>query len=159
MLLLLGWPTHGVPVCPVDDEYIIVGSANINQRSMDGTRDSEIAMGGYQPHHLSLQQPPRSHIHGFRMSLWYEHMGKLDNCFLEPWTVDCIRKVNSIADEYWSMWAGEEVVDMPGHLLTYPVAITDDGTVAELPDFTNFPDTNAKVLGTLSDTLPEILTT
>ena len=35
----------------VDDEYLIVGSANINQRSMEGTRDSEIAMGAYQPHH------------------------------------------------------------------------------------------------------------
>lgn len=35
----------------VDDEYVILGSANINQRSMDGTRDSEIAMGAYQPHH------------------------------------------------------------------------------------------------------------
>ena len=35
----------------VDDEYIIVGSANINQRSMEGTRDTEIAMGAYQPNH------------------------------------------------------------------------------------------------------------
>ena len=35
----------------VDDEYIICGSANINQRSMDGSRDTEIAMGGYQPHY------------------------------------------------------------------------------------------------------------
>ena len=29
----------------VDDKYIIIGSANINQRSMAGTRDTEIAMG------------------------------------------------------------------------------------------------------------------
>jgi phospholipase D1/2 len=35
----------------VDDEYIICGSANINQRSMDGSRDTEIATGGYQPHY------------------------------------------------------------------------------------------------------------
>lgn len=35
----------------VDDEYVIVGSANINQRSMAGTKDTEIAMGAYQPHH------------------------------------------------------------------------------------------------------------
>ncbi|MED6199171.1 hypothetical protein PIB30_073368, partial [Stylosanthes scabra] len=40
----------------VDDEYIIIGSANINQRSMDGGRDSEIAMGAYQPHHLATNQ-------------------------------------------------------------------------------------------------------
>lgn len=35
----------------VDDEYVILGSANINQRSMAGSRDTEIAMGAYQPHH------------------------------------------------------------------------------------------------------------
>ena len=35
----------------VDDEYVILGSANINQRSLDGSRDTEIAMGSYQPHH------------------------------------------------------------------------------------------------------------
>ena len=35
----------------VDDEYVILGSANINQRSMAGTKDTEIAMGAYQPHH------------------------------------------------------------------------------------------------------------
>ena len=33
----------------VDDEYVLIGSANINQRSMDGSRDTEIAMGAYQP--------------------------------------------------------------------------------------------------------------
>lgn len=33
----------------VDDEYVIMGSANINQRSLDGSRDTEIAMGAYQP--------------------------------------------------------------------------------------------------------------
>lgn len=35
----------------VDDEYVILGSANINQRSLDGSRDTEIAMGAYQQHH------------------------------------------------------------------------------------------------------------
>lgn len=33
----------------VDDAYIIVGSANINERSLQGTRDTEIAVGAYQP--------------------------------------------------------------------------------------------------------------
>ena len=35
----------------VDDEYVILGSANINQRSLDGSGDAEIAMSSYQPHH------------------------------------------------------------------------------------------------------------
>ena len=32
-------------------QYIIIGSANINQRSMDGSRDTELAMGAFQPNH------------------------------------------------------------------------------------------------------------
>ena len=46
----------------VDDEYVILGSANINQRSMDGSRDTEIAMGAYQPHHTWAGKG--SHPHG-----------------------------------------------------------------------------------------------
>ena len=38
----------------VDDIYIIIGSANINQRAMAGTRDTEIAVGCYQPNIMSL---------------------------------------------------------------------------------------------------------
>jgi len=48
----------------VDDEYVILGSANINQRSMEGTRDTEIAMGAYQPHHTwaRLSTYPRGQV-------------------------------------------------------------------------------------------------
>ncbi|GJS78525.1 phospholipase D beta 1-like protein [Tanacetum coccineum] len=35
----------------VDDEFVIMGSANINQRSLEGTRDTKTAMGAYQPYH------------------------------------------------------------------------------------------------------------
>lgn len=37
----------------VDDEYVIVGSANINKRSMAGTRDTELAVGTYQPAYMA----------------------------------------------------------------------------------------------------------
>jgi phospholipase D1/2 len=93
------------------------------------------------------------------MGLWYEHMGKLDNVFLQPWSLECIRKVNSIAERHWDLFAREEIVDLPGHLLTYPVAIAADGSVSEFPGLSHFPDTNANILGTLSDILPAILTT
>jgi hypothetical protein len=48
----------------VDDEYLIVGSANINQRSMAGTKDTEIAMGAYQPHHTwaARKKQPRGQV-------------------------------------------------------------------------------------------------
>lgn len=144
----------------VDDEYIIIGSANINQRSMDGARDSEIAMGAYQPHHLATRQPARGQIHGFRMSLWYEHLGMLDNTFIRPESEECVTKVNQISDKYWDLYANEELEqDLPGHLLRYPIAIASEGDITELPGTEFFPDTKARVLGTKSDYLPPILTT
>ncbi|KAL8211191.1 hypothetical protein R6Q57_005628 [Mikania cordata] len=35
----------------VDDEYESLGCANINQRSLASSKDTEIAMASYQPHH------------------------------------------------------------------------------------------------------------
>lgn len=46
----------------VDDEYVLLGSANINQRSLDGKRDTEIAMGAYQHYHSWAVN--RRHPHG-----------------------------------------------------------------------------------------------
>lgn len=145
----------------VDDEYIIVGSANINQRSMDGARDSEIAMGAYQPYYLAnRQQPARGEIHGFRMSLWYEHLGMLDDTFLHPESPDCVQKVNQMADKYWDLYSSESLEhDLPGHLLRYPIGVASEGDVTELPQTEFFPDTKARVLGAKSDYLPPILTT
>ncbi|XP_050236027.1 phospholipase D alpha 1 [Mercurialis annua] len=144
----------------VDDEYIIIGSANINQRSMDGARDSEIAMGAFQPHHLSTRQPARGQIHGFRMALWYEHLGMLDDSFLTPENEECVTKVNQMADKYWDLYSSESLEhDLPGHLLRYPIGVTSEGEVTELPGTEFFPDTKARVLGTKSDYLPPILTT
>ncbi|OMO57753.1 C2 calcium-dependent membrane targeting [Corchorus olitorius] len=143
----------------VDDEYIIIGSANINQRSMDGARDTEIAMGAYQPYHIATNEPARGQIHGFRMALWYEHLGKLDNSFLQPESLECVRKVNKTAEKYWDLYSCDSLEhDLPGHLLCYPIGVTSNGEVTELPGFEYFPDTKARVLGSKSDILPSILT-
>ncbi|KAI5061954.1 hypothetical protein GOP47_0022493 [Adiantum capillus-veneris] len=141
----------------VDDEYIILGSANINQRSMDGGRDTEIAVGAHQPFHTWQRGAPRGQVHGFRMSLWYEHLGRLDNSFLEPWSLQCVRFVHGLATELWDLYAAPESVDLPGHLLAYPVAIAEDGSVSEFPGQPYFPDTKASILGKQTG-LPPILT-
>jgi phosphatidylserine/phosphatidylglycerophosphate/cardiolipin synthase-like enzyme len=46
----------------VDDEFVLIGSANINQRSLEGSRDTEIAMGAYQPHYTWARK--HAHPHG-----------------------------------------------------------------------------------------------
>ncbi|XP_042424859.1 phospholipase D alpha 1-like [Zingiber officinale] len=148
----------------VDDEYIIVGSANINQRSMDGARDSEIAVGAFQPEHLANEwRPAMGQVYSFRRALWHEHLGVQslqDDVFQRPGSVECVRKLNMVAKRNWDLYASEELSDdLPGHLLRYPVGVTSFGKVTELPGLKFFPDTRAPILGRRSDYLPSILTT
>ncbi|XP_020218200.1 phospholipase D delta [Cajanus cajan] len=145
----------------VDDEYVIIGSANINQRSMAGTKDTEIAMGAYQPHYTwsTKKRHPRGQIYGYRMSLWAEHLDMVDEIFEEPETLECVHKVNTIADNNWKLFASEDFSLLQGHLLKYPVQVDSDGKIRSLPECENFPDAGGKILGAHSTTIPDILTT
>ncbi|XP_031483768.1 phospholipase D alpha 1-like [Nymphaea colorata] len=148
----------------VDDEYIIIGSANLNQRSLDGGRDTEIAHGSFQPDHINGPNgPARGHIYGFRMSLWYEHFASkyMENMdvFNEPESLACVRLVNKIAQHVWELYTGDEVVELPGHLLPFPVRVLDNGNLVNWNEDGTFPDTSASVKGKKSTILPPILTT
>ncbi|MQM09315.1 hypothetical protein Taro_042186, partial [Colocasia esculenta] len=126
----------------VDDDYVILGSANINQRSLDGSRDTEIAMGAYQPHHTWAEKKryPHGQVHGYRMSLWAEHLGIVRNCFEEPHTLECVSSVNEIAEKNWKIYMSGEMKPLQGHLLKYPVKVEANGKVGPLPDCEEFPD-------------------
>ncbi|KAL5175522.1 Phospholipase D beta 2 [Glycine soja] len=144
----------------IDDEYVIIGSANINQRSLDGSRDTEIAMGAYQPNYTWTEKNahPRGQVYGYRMSLWAEHLADLDHCFTEPHNLECVRHVNKIAKQNWDIYVSEEGNRMRGHLMQYPVKISKDGKVSALDDYESFPDVGGKVLGS-PNSLPDALTT
>ncbi|KAK7352205.1 hypothetical protein VNO80_17623 [Phaseolus coccineus] len=144
----------------VDDEYVILGSANINQRSMAGSRDTEIAMGAYQPHHTwsAKKGHPHGQVYGYRMSLWAEHMGSIEGCFKDPGSPDCVKSVNNIAEENWRKYIADDYTPLKGHLIKYPVNININGKVKSIPGFESFPDVGGKVLGSRSN-LPDALTT
>ncbi|CAL0303329.1 unnamed protein product [Lupinus luteus] len=133
----------------VDDEYVILGSANINQRSMEGTRDSEIAMGAYQPNHTWERKysHPLGQIHGYRMSLWAEHTGTIEECFLQPESLECVRRVRAMGEMNWKQFAADEISEMRGHLLKYPVEVDRRGRVRSLPGHEEFPDVGGKIVG------------
>ncbi|CAN0904027.1 Phospholipase D beta 1 [Linum grandiflorum] len=135
----------------VDDEYVIIGSANINQRSMEGTRDSEIAMGAFQPRHTlgsaKQHQRPHGQVFGYRNSLWAEHIGSIEECFEMPESVECVRRMRSIGEENWKEFAGETVIEMKGHLLKYPVEVDRMGKVGSIPGCSTFPDVGGNILG------------
>jgi phospholipase D1/2 len=143
----------------VDDEYVILGSANINQRSLAGSRDTEIAMGAYQPHHAWATKGahPHGQVYGYRNSLWAEHLGVVDDRFKDPSSLDCVRFVNQIAAENWERFTSEEMKTLQGHLLRYPVKIEPDGNIGPLPDQECFPDVGGKICGAPTS-LPDSLT-
>ncbi|XVF13227.1 hypothetical protein REPUB_Repub08aG0190500 [Reevesia pubescens] len=136
----------------VDDEYVIIGSANINQRSMEGTRDTEIAMGAYQPHHTcsSKRYNPHGQVYGYRMSLWGEHIGSLEESFKQPESVECVRRVRCLSEHNWKQYIADEVTEMKGHLLKYPVEVDRMGKVKALPGCETFPDVGGKILGSFT---------
>ncbi|KAK7834300.1 phospholipase d alpha 1 [Quercus suber] len=93
-------------------------------------------------------------------AFWLMHLGMLDNSFLHPESVECVQRVNQIARKYWDLYSSETLDHyLSGHLLSYPIQITEKGEVKELPGIEFFPDTKAKVLGSKSELLPLILTT
>jgi len=143
----------------VDDEYVILGSANINQRSLAGSRDTEIAMGAYQPYHSwsNKKRHPHGQVYGYRTSLWAEHLGMLDDRFKDPSSLDCVRFVNQIADENWKRFTAEETRALQGHLLKYPIKVEADGNIGPIPGQECFPDVGGKILG-VPTSLPDSLT-
>jgi len=141
-----------------DDDYIIIGSANINDRSMMGDRDSEIAVGAFQPKCMTDHiKPARGDIHKFRMSLWAEHLATSDPLFLNPSTGNCMKKVRNLAQWNWDRYLSNGFQeDLSGHLLRYPFGITKSGELYSDPIY--FPDTSAPICGSVSLKIPNELT-
>ncbi|KAF7803612.1 phospholipase D delta-like [Senna tora] len=144
----------------VDDQFVLMGSANINQRSLDGSRDTEIAMGAYQPKYTwaGKKSHPHGQVYGYRMSLWAEHLSGIEDSFKEPQSLECVRRVNEIAKSNWKAFVCEEGKELKGHLMQYPVEVSKDGKVSALKDWEHFPDFGGKILGS-PNSLPDTLTT
>jgi phospholipase D1/2 len=146
-----------------DDTYIIIGSANINQRSMDGSRDTEICVGGFEegigPD--AVTGLPQGKVSGFRNSLWAEHLGGFDPLFLQPHEPACLKEVKRKAWENWEAYTGSTLKALPhGHLMTYPYTISKEGEVKPTVEY--FPDheeVHAKVMGTQPGVALYLLTT
>eukprot|EP01103_Thecamoeba_quadrilineata_P015386 TRINITY_DN4848_c0_g1_i2.p1 TRINITY_DN4848_c0_g1~~TRINITY_DN4848_c0_g1_i2.p1 ORF type:complete len:1104 (-),score=200.10 TRINITY_DN4848_c0_g1_i2:48-3359(-) len=92
----------------VDDRQVIIGSSNINDRSMCGDRDSEIAIlvSSGEPMEIQMNGEPytaNKFAHTLRMQLWREHLGFLDNSnpnatYLEQVISDPVSKAT------WDEW-------------------------------------------------------
>lgn len=145
----------------VDDDVALIGTANINQRSMDGCRDSEIMMTSWQTDHLATDKStPKGDIHGYRMHVWASITKQMKDEFRNPSSPECVNAVNKIAYDNWNKYLGNETVNMESHLLPFPLEFSG-GEIRPRQGLIdgNFPDTKAKVTGKKSLVLPEIFLT
>jgi len=139
----------------IDDEYVILGSANINERSMAGDRDSEICVESWQGKYVNVPHA-RGGVHQFRMSIWSEHTNVSLPEFLEPNKAECMAKIRQIAEDNWTTFASDAIVNMESHLMRYPIRVSQRGKLVADPHC--FPDTKAPVMGQSSLTMPDLLT-
>lgn len=157
-----------------DDTVGIIGSANINSRSMDGSRDTEIAIMAWQPEHVAtgsigysetgLQEPslPLGDVAAFRASVWSEHFGEYVPEFENPSSLECVRKVRQLASRNWNHFSDDEsgpVTDMPhGHMALYPYEFDENtGEVSTKREF--MPDFPAALIkGRATPGIPNMLT-
>ena len=125
---------------------------------MAGDRDTEIAIGSYQPQHVATASIlPRGDVHAFRLSLWAAHTGVNDPIYDNPQTPECARHINEIAQQNWDIYAGKAVIDLPAPLMKYPLIVGDDGIIQTKPGAEKFPDTTANVNGSQTN-IPNLLT-
>jgi phosphatidylserine/phosphatidylglycerophosphate/cardiolipin synthase-like enzyme len=91
------------------DVDVAAGSANVNMRSLAGTRDSEIAAAIWQPAHLLARLPtaqaqlPRGEVHAFRMSVWREHLANGTSqedvaAMMDPSALTTVHQVQRLAE-------------------------------------------------------------
>ena len=63
------------------------------------------------------------------MSLWAEHLGFTEDCFRQLESLDCVRRVRSLGEMNWKQFAANEIIEMTGHPLKYPVEVDRKGKV------------------------------
>ncbi len=145
----------------VDDEVCLIGTANINQRSLDGCRDSEIMMTSWQPDHLASEKSvAHGDIHAYRLHIWASITDQMNDAYRDPSNPECVKLVNSIANSNFKKYMGDETVDMTSHLLPFPLEFYD-GELRPRRGLHGgkLPDTDADAMGKKSYILPEMFLT
>ncbi len=125
----------------VDDKYVIIGSANLNERSLAGDRDTEICVGLWpdtsntDTAQLNETQA-KLDVQSFRKRIWLEHLGsgwgdklydgKVAEIYAWPGSLKCIKAVQEIAATNYSHFLRGQRSDKDGHLMLWPIRLKGD---------------------------------
>lgn len=112
----------------IDDRYMIIGSANLNERSLNGGRDSEIGAGLWPSDDRTIKDCI-DQAQQFRRGIWAEHLGpKFPPAdFDKPASPACIKAVrDAAAENYAAFREGRRDESVHGHLCLWPLSPVDD---------------------------------
>ena len=114
----------------IDDQYLIVGSANLNERSLAGDRDTEICVY-IKPDEGKLGEC-QDQIKALRRQAWTDHLGSLPPSFDDPSQKACSSAVQKKARDNWIALAKG---DPPtgSHLVAFPFVADASTFITEQP--------------------------
>eukprot|EP01094_Clydonella_sp_ATCC50884_P001689 TRINITY_DN11272_c0_g1_i1.p1 TRINITY_DN11272_c0_g1~~TRINITY_DN11272_c0_g1_i1.p1 ORF type:complete len:858 (+),score=201.24 TRINITY_DN11272_c0_g1_i1:2121-4694(+) len=136
----------------VDDEYVLLGSANVNERSMGGDADTELCVGAWEaappgdPSEANVGSwgvANDGRVREFRRQLFEEHMRGCYSTLAEPDggagdasphrcfvpTQAFVRRMLEIATTNWDLYMDRERKQLRCHLVRFPVRVAADGRV------------------------------
>lgn len=136
-----------------DDRHVIIGSANINDRSMMGSRDSELAFVIKDEKPITVrmnnQQFPHASkfAHTLRLRLFHEHLGipfphdlrDVHDPQMDPTSKDFASEphlLDPVSNECWSLWMDR--LDINTKVLRYVFHCIPDDTVKTWKDYKEF---------------------
>ncbi|MFN0130959.1 MAG: phospholipase D-like domain-containing protein [Phycisphaerales bacterium] len=108
----------------VDDRYGLIGSANLNERSMAGNRDSEFAIG-FWPTTDKQQAAALTQLRNFRKHLWAEHMGTLPPNADDPENPACVKAVRDLAARNYKNFRDAKRPAGSSPLCSWPIDLAD----------------------------------
>ncbi len=114
----------------VDDRHIILGSANLNERSQAGNRDTEIACGLWP--RRGREADCVTAIQGLRHNLWTEHLTSagVPGTWQTPGELTCSSAVESRARKNYLAFRSLRGDGNAGHLCRWPLIRDPEGNVA-----------------------------
>ena len=111
----------------VDDRFVILGSANLNERSLNGGRDSEIAIGLW-PQNDKVAPTCVKEVQRLRRGLWKEHLASaFPKEFDNPEIEACFKAVRAAAESNYKQFRSGFRTDTAGHLCMWPMVVDASG--------------------------------
>lgn len=106
----------------VDDEFAIIGSANLNERSLAGDRDTEICIAM-----TAQDDPARKSVQDFRLELWSQLLGNAKakaakkDSWKAPEKPDCVSDIRTRATSNYVAMRTNTFADSNGFLCKFPL--------------------------------------